>query len=141
MSFRYRLLAVVALLAAGGASAAEAQRGTFRAKRPPYAYFKYRIPRVSEFRAPRIHLRDDIRLRALERMDQVRERQFDLQNRLRERQFSLQDRTRERRFELQDRAWRRQLEGRERALSRMHERMDRVPKLRPFVFRWRSRTI
>jgi hypothetical protein len=145
MSFRYRLLVLVGLLAVGTASAAHAQRGALRVKRPPYGYFKYRIPRVGPALDSRIRLRDDIRLRALERSldrsDRVRDRQFALQERVRDRQLAQLDRVRVQRFELQDRAWKRQLEGRERSLNRMYERMDRMQKLRPFAFRRHSRTI
>lgn len=130
MSFGYRPLVLVALLAAGATTSAIAQRGVERPKRPPYSYFKYRIPRV----APRLRLRDDPGLRAIERarhrLDQVRERQFDRQDRIRERQFALRDQ-----------AWRRQLDARERAFSRMYERLDRLPKLRSYNYRRHWRTI
>lgn len=130
MSLGHRPLVLLALLAAGATTSALAQRGVDRPKRPPYSYFKYRIPRV----APRLHLRDDLGLRAMERarsrLDQVRERQFALQDRVRERQFVLRDHT-----------WRRQLDARERAFSRMYERLDRLPKLRPYHYRRHWRTI
>lgn len=130
MSLGYRPILFTALLAAGVASSAAAQGGFVRPKRPPYSYFRYHIPRVT----PRIHLRNDLGFRA-------RERVWDRLDQVRERQFALQDRIRERGFALQDRAWRRQLEGRERAFSRMHERLERLPKFRPFMYRRHWRTI
>jgi hypothetical protein len=133
MLYRYRALVFVAFLAAGVASAAQAQRG-LRVKRPPYSYFKYRIPRISTPLASRLRLHDEIRLRGLERS-------LDRTDRLRERQFALQDRARTRQLDLQDRVWRRQLEARDRAFGRMHERLDRFPKLRPFMLRRHSRTV
>jgi hypothetical protein len=105
-----------------------------RPKRPPYTYFKYRIPRAALPLGPRVHLRSDFGLRALERSQNRIDR-------VRQRQFALQDRALQRQFDLQDRAWQRQLEGRERAFSRMHDRLDRVPKLRPFSYRRHWRTI
>ena len=130
MSLGYRSLVFTALLTAGVASGAAAQRGVVRPKRPPYSYFRYHIPRVT----PLLHLRDDLGLR-------VRERAWDRLNQVRERQFALQDRVRARGFELQDRAWRRQLEVRERAFNRMHDRLQRVPRIRPFMYRRHWRTI
>jgi hypothetical protein len=126
MSLGYRSLVFTALLAAGVASSGAAQRGVVRPKRPYYGYFKYHIPRI--------HLRDDLAFRA-------RERAWDRLDWVRNRQFALQDRVRERGFELPNRAWRRQLEARERAFSRMHERLEGMPKFRPFMYRRHWRTI
>ena len=131
---RYRCLVAIALFAAVLALPAQAQRGGGAMRRLPYTYFRYRVPRENLRLGPDFRMRDDIRLRALERS---RERL----DRVRERQFMLQDRLRDRRFELQDRAWRKQLENQDRAMTRMRERLDRLPRMRPFMFRGHSRTI
>ena len=134
MALRYRLLVLAALLVAGAASAAQAQRGVERPNRPPYGYFKYRIPRLSTPVAPQFRFRSDVALRA-------RERAFERANQLRERRFVMQDRARERQFELQDRAWRRQFELRERSLNRLRDRQDRLFRFRPYLYHRHWRTI
>jgi len=131
MSLQLRLLALSsALLAASVATAGAQDRPfrprveTFRIKRPPYSYFKYRVPSMAERSIPRIRLQQGVlQLRALERS---RERI---------------DRARERQFALQDHAWRRQLEVHDRAMTRLRERMDRFHWSRPFLFHRRVRTI
>ena len=166
MSFRIRWLAVAAMLGIVAVANAQAQRGGIRSQRPTYGYFRYRVPRVNTFIAPRMRLDGaELRFRALERsFDQIdrqrirslergqqsrgralalaeraRGRALELQNRLRDRHFELQDRLRDRHFELQDRAWRRQFETHDRMLERLHERFDQMPRLR--VYRPRVRTI
>jgi hypothetical protein len=125
-----RLFTVTALLVAGTAAAAGAQAPTPRfgpeashLRRPPYSYFKYRVPRMSVMVAPSIRLhRDELHLRlerSLQRMDRLRERHFDLR----------------------DRAWHRQLETQERSMSRLQERMVRLRAVRPLRFRRHLRTI
>jgi len=131
MPLQLRLLALSsALLLASVATAASQDRPfrsraeTFRIKRPPYSYFRYRVPSRTERMLPRIRLQqEDVRLRALERS---RERI---------------EQARVRRFDLQDRAWRRQLEVRERSMTRLRERMDRLRWTRPFALHRRLRTI
>lgn len=148
MSFRIRLLVLTGLLAVGATASAPAQRGTlrprpeaFRIKRPPYGYFKYRIPSQALRITPRIELQRRTLDRALRQRQDVLDRQFALRDRVRERAFDLQDRVRERALTLQDRTWRRQLEARERALVRLKDRIDRTMKLRPFANRRHWRTI
>jgi hypothetical protein len=135
MAFPTRLLVATALLGVTAAASAQAQRGGSFYHRPPYAYFRYRIPRVTPPAEPRFRMnRLDLDLRAMERS-------LDRMDRLRDRQFGLQERVRARRFELEDRAFRRQLDTRDRAMSRLHERRDGFMLRRPFLYRWRSRTI
>ncbi len=130
MLLQLRLLALSSALLVATAAAAGAQEASsrpraesFRFKRPPYSYFKYRVPSMSSRLVPRIRLQGELHRRALERsLERI-------------------DRVRERQFALQDRAWRRQLEAHERAMDRVRERMNRVRWSRPFMFRRRLRTI
>ena len=130
MARTLRLVTLTALFVAGAAAVAGAQAPTPRfrpeashLRRPPYSYFKYRVPRLSLRMEPRIRLdRNEFHLRldrSLERMNRLRDRQFDLH----------------------DRAWRRQLESQDRAMSRLQERLGRLRVERPFRFRHRLRTI
>ena len=155
MKFRIRWLALAAVLGIVAVANAQAQRGSFRAHRPAYGYFKYRVPRTNTWVMPRARLNgaelrlrvlersfdqiDRQRLRQLERSQQARGRALELAERARARQFELRDRVLDRHFELENRAFRRQLDVQERALDRLHERLDRIPRLR--VYRPRGRTI
>jgi len=149
MLARYRCLLVVASLAAAVTLPARAQRGASAMRRLPYGYFRYRISRPTREFGFGFGAREELRLRALDRVrdrqlelqDRMRDRRLELQNRLRDRQFELQNRLHDQRFQLEDRAWRRQLENQDRARDRMYERFDRLPRFRPYTFRWRSRTI
>ncbi|HEV8612292.1 MAG TPA: hypothetical protein VGQ73_02205 [Gemmatimonadales bacterium] len=142
MLSEYRLLTICALL--GGATVGTARAQTpeprprptpDRIMRAPFPRFEYRIPRMTMRMMPRMRLdAGQFRLRALERS-------FDRMDRLRIRQFALQDRLREREFARWDQAMRRPFELRERAMTRLRERMERLPTMRPFVLRRRSRTI
>lgn len=131
-----RLLALTSTLLVATAAVAGAQdrpyrprAESFRIKRPPYSYFKYRVPSMQSRMFPRIRLEQGaMQRRALERsLDRI-------------------DRVRGRQFALQDRVWRRQFELRTRAMERVHERMgrlqmDRFHLSRPFLFHRRLRTI
>lgn len=131
MSLPLRLLTLSAALLVASTAVAGAQERplrprveTFRVRRPPYAYFKYRLPAFANRDFGRVFLqRDAVQRRAmersLERMDRIRGRQL----------------------ELQDRVWRRQLEVHDRALERVRQRMDLKFRLRPFRLWGRSRTI
>ena len=131
MSLRLRLLALGSALLVTSAATVGAQERpyrpraeAFRIKRPPYSYFKYRVPSFNNRLMPRIRLQQD-----------------DLRRRTLERSLELMGRARERQFDLQDRAWRRQLEGRERAMERVRERLDGNFRFRPFLYHRRVRTI
>ena len=130
MAHTLRLVTLTVLLVAGAAAVAGAQAPAPRfrpeashLRRPPYSYFKYRVPRMALRMEPRIRLdRNELHLRldrSLARMNRLRDRQFDLR----------------------DRAWRRQLESQDRAMNRLQERMGRLRTERPFRFRHRLRTI
>ena len=131
MSLPLRLLALSAALLVASTAVAGAQERpfrprveTFRVRRPPYSYFKYRLPAFANRDFGRIRLqREDVQRRALERS------------------LERMDRFRGRHLELQDRAWRKQLEIRDRAFERTRERMDQMFRLRPFKFRSHYRTI
>lgn len=124
-----RLLGAAALLVTGAAGTASAQAPvprpqaeTSRIRRPPYSYFRYRVPRMALRTTPRM------------RMDLWNLRQF------RVRSLTRSSPLRTRRFQERERADRRRLERRESDRLRLREELRRLRVERPLHPR-RLRTI